>query len=287
MIKKPLISILMNCYNGEDFLENAISSALKQTYENWELIFFNNASTDRSKEIFFSFQDERLKYFERTSTIDVVFARNEALVNAMGEWIAILDVDDEWGFKKLELQIEALAKNCNEEAKIVITKADVILEKKVVSINQQFSKETVFQDLLSLNLSVPWSTVLINKETFFSLNGFDTKFPSAHDLDFLIRCAKEYNFLFVNRNLVSVGHHEKSLSNLNKNKKGDYYFEIIDVLKPYLPLRSAALGITKMKISYLFLLLRSMEFQEFLQNLSIISLKEFKYLPLILVKRFF
>ena len=277
----------MNCYNGEDYLSNAISSAVNQSYVNWELIFFNNASTDRSKEIFFSFQDDRLKYFERTSTIDIVFARNEALVNADGDWIAILDVDDEWDANKLEIQIQALNENLYEDPKVIFTGAEVILERKVVSIDQKFSKTRVFQDLLSLELPVPWSTVLINKKTFFSLNGFDTQFPSAHDLDFLIRCAKKHNFLFVDRSLVSVGHHQKSLSNLNKNKQGDYYFEIINVLKQYLPLKEAIIGIAKMKISYLFLLLKLKEFGRFSQNLFKISLKEFQYLPFILFKKFF
>ena len=92
----PKISILMNCLNGEEFLESAISSVMNQTYPNWELIFYNNASVDQSKNIFLSFTDERLRYFERTSTIEIALARNDALLHASGEWIAILDVDDVW-----------------------------------------------------------------------------------------------------------------------------------------------------------------------------------------------
>ena len=63
MTSKPLVSILMNCYNGEKFLREAIESVLAQTYNNWELIFWDNQSTDRSAEIFKSYFDKRLKYF--------------------------------------------------------------------------------------------------------------------------------------------------------------------------------------------------------------------------------
>ena len=60
---KPLVSIIMNCKNGEKYLEESIESVINQTYENWELIFVDNASNDNSKSIFFSFKDHRLKYF--------------------------------------------------------------------------------------------------------------------------------------------------------------------------------------------------------------------------------
>ena len=52
MNKDPLISIVMNCYNGEKYLEESLKSILNQTYENWELIFWDNISTDNSKNIF-------------------------------------------------------------------------------------------------------------------------------------------------------------------------------------------------------------------------------------------
>ena len=62
-MENPLISILMNCYNGEKFLFDSINSVISQTYENWELVFWDNRSTDNSKKIFKSYKDKRLKYF--------------------------------------------------------------------------------------------------------------------------------------------------------------------------------------------------------------------------------
>ena len=53
MKDNPLVSILMNCYNGEEYLKEAIDSVINQEYKNWELIFWDNQSTDRSAEIFF------------------------------------------------------------------------------------------------------------------------------------------------------------------------------------------------------------------------------------------
>ena len=62
-MKSELISIIMNCHNGEKFLKKALNSILQQTYENWELIFWDNNSNDKSKNIFKKFKDLGLNIF--------------------------------------------------------------------------------------------------------------------------------------------------------------------------------------------------------------------------------
>ena len=59
---QPLVSVIINCYNGEEFLENAIDSIYAQTYKNWEIIFWDNSSTDQSAKIALSY-DKRLLIF--------------------------------------------------------------------------------------------------------------------------------------------------------------------------------------------------------------------------------
>ena len=62
-MSKNLISIIMNCHNGEKYLKQSIESILNQNYKNWELIFFDNQSTDNSISIIEQFKDERIKIF--------------------------------------------------------------------------------------------------------------------------------------------------------------------------------------------------------------------------------
>ena len=52
----------MNCHNGEKYLEESLNSIIKQSYKNWELIFFDNASKDNSAKIIKNFKDKRIKY---------------------------------------------------------------------------------------------------------------------------------------------------------------------------------------------------------------------------------
>jgi glycosyltransferase involved in cell wall biosynthesis len=102
---QPLVSVIMNCYNGEKYLRQAIESVFAQTYTYWEIIFWDNQSTDKSAEIVRSFESRRLKYFYAPNHTLLYDARNHAIEKASGDFIAFLDVDDWWLPTKLEKQI--------------------------------------------------------------------------------------------------------------------------------------------------------------------------------------
>ena len=100
------VSILMNCFNGEKYLHEAIQSVLSQTYSNWEIIFWDNRSTDKSAKIYRSYKDKRLKYFLSPNHSNLGEARRRAFEKTKGELVAVLDVDDIWEKNKLEKQIK-------------------------------------------------------------------------------------------------------------------------------------------------------------------------------------
>ena len=91
---KPFVSIIMNCYNGEEFLNTAVDSVLAQSYQNWELIFWDNQSSDNSAKVFSAHCDTRLKYFLAPDHTLLYEARNYAVQKSKGEYLAFLDVDD-------------------------------------------------------------------------------------------------------------------------------------------------------------------------------------------------
>tara|TARA_B100000767_G_scaffold251948_1_gene255348 strand:- start:6280 stop:7215 length:936 start_codon:yes stop_codon:yes gene_type:complete len=108
---KPLVSFVVNCYNGEKYLNDCLLSILKQTYKNWELIFWDNSSEDNSKDIFLSYDDSRFKYFSSSKNVNLGQAREWAVNNCSGEYIAFLDVDDEWIPEKTEIQVREMLKD--------------------------------------------------------------------------------------------------------------------------------------------------------------------------------
>ena len=106
MRNEPLVSIIINCHNGEEYLEQTLRSVLNQTYKNWELIFFDNSSNDESKNIFKSFDDKRLRYFYNKKKINLYHARNKAIQKTKGEFITFIDVDDWWEKNNLKSRKE-------------------------------------------------------------------------------------------------------------------------------------------------------------------------------------
>ena len=108
---KPKVSIIMNCFNGEKFLRESLKSLFDQTYENWELIFWDNLSSDNSKKILQNFNDKRVIYFCSEHFLSLYKARNNAIQKCSGKYILFLDTDDTWISTKIEKQVEFLENN--------------------------------------------------------------------------------------------------------------------------------------------------------------------------------
>ena len=84
----------MNCHNGEKYLKKSIRSIISQTYKNWELIFFNNKSSDKSKYFFDTFKEPRFKYFESKLFYSLYEARNLAISKAKGKFICFSNKEE-------------------------------------------------------------------------------------------------------------------------------------------------------------------------------------------------
>ena len=106
-----LVSIIMPNYNSEKYVEETIKSVLAQTYQNWELIFVDDCSTDNSLDLVRSFEDDRIKIFQNEVNSGAAISRNYALRMATGKWIAFLDSDDLWESEKLSKQIAFMVEN--------------------------------------------------------------------------------------------------------------------------------------------------------------------------------
>ena len=91
-----------------------------RTFKKWELIFFDNNSTDNSKKILYEFKDKRIFYFKNNFKLNLGAARNLAFKKCKGDLITFLDVDDLWDKNKLMLQFKKFQNNQN--IKIAIEK---------------------------------------------------------------------------------------------------------------------------------------------------------------------
>ncbi len=101
-----LVSIIMNCLNSAAHLPEALASVHAQTFDDYEIIFWDNGSTDQSAAIARGF-GPKLRYFLAEQTTPLGTARNLAIAQARGKFIAFLDCDDLWRPTKLQKQVDA------------------------------------------------------------------------------------------------------------------------------------------------------------------------------------
>ena len=185
MTERPLISVLMNCFNGQRYLRESIESILSQSYKNWELIFWDNNSTDKSLEIASLYSDKRIRIFSSKEHTNLGTARKNAFLKTRGEYLAFLDVDDIWNKDKLINQIKVFD---NKEVGISYTNVLFFSKKTRENLyrpNYNFSLNT--QSLItSYPLSLDSIMIDLNKVKKLDYQ-FDERFSHISDFDLMVR----------------------------------------------------------------------------------------------------
>ena len=184
-----LVSVIVNCYNGEKYLEEAINSIIEQTYNNFEIIFWDNCSTDQTQNIILSYNDSRIRYFRGDKNVDVYKARNYALSKCNGNFIAFLDSDDYWYPSKLEKQIPLFD---DSDVGLVFSDSYFFNEYRILRRNYKYGypKEKNYFSNLIVNYHLDIETVVLRKSILekFDLK-FNNEFNCVGDADLFLRVA--------------------------------------------------------------------------------------------------
>ena len=207
-MKSPLVSIVINCYNSERFLNRALNSIYSQTYENWEIIFWDNLSTDRSPNIAKSYND-KLKYYRATKNTNLGIARKKAIELAKGDYIAFLDCDDEWMPEKLEKQVNALERNKNYD--FSYTGVQYINENNITIL--KYLPKAISGNVFSYQLNkyeIGIQSVLIRNSVDIIFNQ-DLQFSPDYDL--LMNVASKYKAFVIKEYLIKYRVVSGSLTN--------------------------------------------------------------------------
>ena len=219
--KKNLVSIILNCYNGEKYLKEALLSVIAQTYKNWELIFLDNRSIDNSKNILNSFNNKKFKYFKTTRHLSLYSARNLAITKAKGEFISFIDSDDLWQKKKLETQLKLFR---NSEVGVVY--GNLFVKKKKTNkkyFNYNLKSGYIYKNLIR-NYNIGILTAIIRKKILVKEKKlFNEKYNIIGDFDLFIRLSKNHNFQAVQHPVATYRIHSDNLSLKNRSQQVDEY----------------------------------------------------------------
>jgi len=212
MTKK--ISVIVNCHNGEKFLNKCISSILNQKYQNFEIIFYDNFSSDNSKNIVKEFKDRRIKYFFTDKKLSLYEARNRAVKLSIGEIIAFLDVDDWWEETYLSSRSDEFD---NENYDYYYSNVYLFYEKNKVYKkykNYLLPCGKIF-NYLAKDYFIIISGLMIKKKIFNQIGYFNHNFNIIGDFDLVMKLSKDYKAHAINEPLIYYRYHKNNFSNLN------------------------------------------------------------------------
>lgn len=231
----PFFSVIMNCHNGALFLQEAIESVYTQEFDDWEIIFFDNASTDDSAEIAKSF-DTRIKYFYNPDLVSLGSARNKAVKLSNGKYLAFLDCDDLWMPEKLRFQLDIINNLLQEHKMVALCYSDAFRIDEVGRNLAQFSHDhelyhgDVYKNLI-MDDFIPMSSCVISKEVFEDIGGFDVNYEFVEDWDLWLRIARKYDVALVRKPMSKIRFHS---NNLSRDMLGhsQEMFNLIDNIAP-------------------------------------------------------
>ena len=260
MKKQPLVSVIMNCYNGERYLTNSLQSVLNQDYKNWELIFWDNKSKDNSKKIFMKFKDHRFKYYHAKKFTNLYTARNLAIRKAKGKIISFIDVDDMWLPKKLKKNVEFFKKNKNAEilySNYFVQRYFFGIKYRELKYKRLLPSGNIMKKLLKF-YPIGWVTVSLKRNLIKNNKKlFDESLDMVADFDLMIRLALKKKIFCIQEPLAVYRYHRNQLSRSNFFKQIEHFLKwvnlakkrkVIDNLKKYDLIREKTLFFKEIKL---------------------------------------
>ena len=179
------ISIIMPTHNRASIIIKAIDSVINQSYQNWELLIIDDASTDNTKNVVHSYQNNKIKYHLSTSCMGVSHARNIGFDNAQGKYIAYLDSDNEWHSDYLMIMINILEDN--PEFKSVYCAQTLYDCKNKIEVKKGLRFGYFNRAFLENDNYIDINAFLHNKSLFYEYGGFNENLTSLEDWDLLLR----------------------------------------------------------------------------------------------------
>jgi len=196
-----LVSVIITTYNRAHILPRAIKSVLNQTYHDLECIIVDDASTDNTKEIVRSFEDDRIIYIKNDYNKHLSAARNTGFKASSGDYIAFLDDDDEWLPKKLEKQMRSL-KKLDKSFGMVYCWMGYYDNERIVLERKPELNGHIFKYAIERQPIGNGSTYLIRRPVFDKIGFFDEKLRRGIDGDFVRRVSLNYKIGVVPEILV-------------------------------------------------------------------------------------
>ena len=236
----PYVSVIIPCYNGAQYLQDAVQSVLLQTYDDIECVIVDDGSTDNTAEVcrHLMNKDKRLKYQYKQHG-GVASARNLAINAAQGEWIQFLDADDWLNHDKIRFQLDYAKESVHLDEVVFYSDYEEVrqdrnqkISKRIPQINANLNTRELLERVVTWQYKCDcpaplWS--LLIKRTVFNNKMFNEDLLGFSDMEFLIDIQIK-NIPFIYTPIIGIYYrqHEDQLTQKKFHK--DYYINLLEVI---------------------------------------------------------
>lgn len=215
-IQHPFFSVVISTKNRAELVNKAVQSIFKQTFQDFEVIVIDNASTDHTEEVLTSIQDHRFFYLRNEFDKERCFARNRGIQNATGTYICFLDSDDEFLPIHLQTLYDAIQKSNHKKALFFTNAYETYnFENLRERICPNLEDYELFEYILTYTFNP--ARVAIH-HTILKECQFDEKIPGLEDLDLWLRIAAKYALFQIKERTILYHIHDESYSVSSSNR---------------------------------------------------------------------
>lgn len=211
--KRPAVSVIMPIYNGERYVQEALESVFAQTFSDYDVLCVDDGSTDRSIQLLERYRS-RLTVITQAN-VGQSAARNQGVHASTGRYLAFLDQDDRWYPHKLAQQVDLL--EARKDVVMVYCNSDRmdsegrILQVGATKAEQPSAKASLLGRLIGEGLVLP-SSMLIRRDVFERVGGFDPQLRGFEDFDLCARLTKQGEIAFFEESGMCYRTHENGFN---------------------------------------------------------------------------
>src|SRR6267154_41977 len=238
------VSIIMNIRNGAANLREALDSVMAQTFADWELIVWDDRSSDDSAKVVAEYGDHRIHYFLSPEETPLGRARELAIRQAKGEWLAFLDQDDVWLPNKLQQQ---MALDVGDPKVGIIYGRTVMFSASGRERDfdhrhefQHLPEGDIFERLFIDSCFIAMSSAVLRRSAVDEIGGIPDKYETSPDYHLFVSIAKLYRARAVQQVVCRYRVHSGSMSHSNLRQMHQEALWVIDRWTPCLHPQLAA-----------------------------------------------
>ena len=226
-MQSPIVSVCIPAYNGERFIKYAIASVLTQTFTDWELIICDDCSNDNTAKIVDSFSDSRIRFYINPKNLGISANFNRCIEFSKGNYIYIFAQDDVMCSTNLEKKVKLLNENpkvgmvysnaykIDEKGEIVCKYWAGVHDEDFVQDGSSYLKSSLFR-----NNAICCPTVMVRKECYNKVGGYDLRLTFTLDFEMWMRIALHYNIAYLSEPLIYYRRHSDNYTHKHTKNLG-------------------------------------------------------------------